>query len=506
MTYEELLNIDDISNLSEKEQIDIVGTLFDLSFDNQSIDGIQKSFSLIEQIKIVNLSEVGKTLLFYDISNGWSYLRKLKYFNRTEAWSFQMEELTKEIYYLRKAISSEGFTKIQKERQCQIFTNLGNSFSFVGRFVEAQAYWDKAIEILPLFSMAIGNKGYGLFHYGQVLFDDSHKAVFYNHAYYYLKNAIEMKQFLEGDAESGFRQLVEHIERTYEDDLYKEKFDLNHFDLGDNTELLEYRKWCLSNKLYINPINDLGDNTNASHDCLNLSSIKIKIKSPPTFFSLYNQIKQEYATARYLLFNSTEKNDTHFSDEDVVILDTMETAIYSYNLEQAKLSFRISYSILDKIAYLLNDYLNIGMPLNKVSFRSIWQIKEKLNSSFENSDNWALRGLYWLSKDVYETDFKEVIEPEAQEISKIRNHIEHKCLKIVESKQLYETMYDTNNDISYVINRNEFELKTFNLLKLTRAAIIYLSLAIDHEEKKKPEDEEKTLPLQLNEIPQWKKI
>jgi hypothetical protein len=145
------------------------------------------------------------------------------------------------------------------------------------------------------------------------------------------------------------------------------------------------------------------------------------------------------------------------------------------------------------------------MPLHKVSFRSIWQKNDKLNPSFENSDNWALRGLYWLSKDVYETDFKEVIEPEAQEISKIRNHIEHKCLKIVESKYLYDTMYDTNNDISYVIDRKEFQLKTFNLLKLTRAAIIYLSLAIDHEEKKKPKDKGKTLPFQLNEIPKWRK-
>lgn len=506
MTYEQLLHIDNISNLTEKEQINIVGQLFDFSFDNQNIDGIQKSFSLIEQIKIDELSEVGKTNLFYDISNGWSYLRKLKYFQKSEAWSFQMEELTKEIYYLRKAISSIGFSEVQKERQCQILTNLGNSFSFVGRFVEAQAYWNKAIEIIPLFSMAIGNKGYGLYHYGQILFDDSHKAIFYNHAYHYLKDALKLKQFLEGDAENGFRQLFDYIERTYEERLYTDKFDLNDFNLGDNPELFEYRNWCLSNKLYINPINDLGGYTNACHDCLNLSSIKIKIKSPPTFFSLYNQIKQEFATARYLLFNSTKKNETHFSDEDVVILDTMETAIYSYNLEQVKLSFRISYSILDKIAYLLNDYLHIGMALHKVSFRSIWQTKNKINSSFENSDNWALRGLYWLSKDLYEIEFKEVIEPDAQEISKIRNHIEHKYLKVVESKQLYETMFDTNNDISYAIERGEFERKTFNLIKLVRAAIIYLSIAIDHEEKKKSKDEESSLPLQLNEIPQWKKI
>jgi tetratricopeptide (TPR) repeat protein len=183
VTYKDLLNIDDISQLTENEQIDVIGNLFDFSFDNQNIEGLNKSFQLIEQIQIDRLSEVNKTVLFYDISNGWSYLRKLKYFKTSEAWSFQMEELSNEIYYLRKAISSSGFNEVQKERQCQILTNLGNSFSFIGRFVEAQVYWDRAIEILPLFSMAIGNKGYGMFHYGQILFDDSHKAIFFNHSY-----------------------------------------------------------------------------------------------------------------------------------------------------------------------------------------------------------------------------------------------------------------------------------------------------------------------------------
>lgn len=507
VTYEELLIIDDISQLSENEQIDVIGNLFDFSFDNQKIEGLEKSFQLIKQIQIDTLSEVNKTVLFYDISNGWSYLRKLKYFRTSEAWSFQMEELSNEIYYLRKAISSAGFKKIQKERQCQILTNLGNSFSFIGRFVEAQAYWDKAIETLPLFSMAIGNKGFGMFHYGQVLFDDRHKAIFFNHSYHYLKRAIELKQFLEGNAANGFGNLISYIEKNYREELYKDKFDLNNFDLGENIELSEYRRWCLLNKLYINPLNDLGNYTNASQDCLNLSSIKIKIKAPPTYFSLYNQIKQEYATARYLFYNSTDNNTSHFSDEDVVVLDTMETAVFSFNMEQTKLSFRISYSILDKIAYLLNDYLNIGKPLNKVSFRSIWLTKDfqRLHPIFDNSDNWALRGLYWLSKDIYEKEFKEVIEPEAQEISKIRNHLEHKCLKIIDNKGLYERLYNTDNDIAHVIERTHFENATLNMLKLTRAAIIYLSIAIDHEEKKKPLDSDQSIPFQLNEIPKWRR-
>jgi len=45
--FENLIEIEDILNLSEKERIDIVGDLFDLSFDNESISGINEAFGLV---------------------------------------------------------------------------------------------------------------------------------------------------------------------------------------------------------------------------------------------------------------------------------------------------------------------------------------------------------------------------------------------------------------------------------------------------------------------------
>ena len=116
------------------------------------------------------------------------------------------------------------------------------------------------------------------------------------------------------------------------------------------------------------------------------------------------------------------------------IIETMEMAQYSYYLEQLKISFRLSYSILDKIAFLLNNYFNLGMKDHTISFKSIWynnRDKKELKDFFVNSNNWALRGLYWLSRDLYESDLDDILEPEAQEITKIRNYIEHKGLKVL---------------------------------------------------------------------------
>jgi len=279
----------------------------------------------------------------------------------------------------------------------------------------------------------------------------------------------------------------------------------------EKKELIDYRNWCLKNILYLNPLNDLGSLEIACNDCINIPSIISNLKRPPIYFSLFNQMKQEYGTARYFLYNSFKNNRPHFSDEDVVIIDTLDNSQYSFYIENLKISFRLAYSILDKIAYLLNDYLKLGIPSHKISFKSLWfnNYKDKeLLPLFKNSTNWALRGLYWLSKDLYEKDddFDTVIEPEAQKIAKIRNFIEHKSFKVISDDSSLEDIFEFDLDISYVISRSVFEAKTLKLLKLARASIIYLSIALNDEEKNNFNSETGPLPkINLKEVPFFKK-
>lgn len=500
MNLEELINITSLANLTETEQMDVIGNLFDFSFDNKSLNGINHAFELANQVVTENLSDENYTVLNYYLSNGWSCLRMLKYQNTPYDWNFQMEELTKEIFHLRTAISSQGFQKIIKERQCQIYTNIANLFLSIGRFVEAQDYWNKAINILPKFSMALGNKANGFYSYGLELFDESHQKLFIIFAYHYLHSALDLKEYLELGAEQKMQKLYDNLALMIPDEFKLKLPDLNGYDLGDDQELLRYRKWCLEKQLFVNPLNDLGSFSIASHDCLNLPTVAIKSNRPPVYLNLYNQIKQEFGTARYSLYESVQNRNTHFSDIDVELVETMETAKYSFYMEQMKISFRVSYSILDKIAYLLNDYLKLDIKPDKVSFRTLWYSNTQTNSLrsfFVSSDNWALRGLYWLSKDLYDksNNYDSVLEPQAKEISLIRNFIEHKGFKVISDVQFPPVNYNELEEISYTITRTDFENKTFNLLKLTRAAIIYLSLAISHEEKKKDYSNIPVLPI-----------
>lgn len=120
-----------------------------------------------------------------------------------------------------------------------------------------------------------------------------------------------------------------------------------------------------------------------------------------------------------------------------------------------------------------------------------------MNPKILQTQNWAFRGLYWLSKDLFENkeEFTSTIEPEAQELAQIRNFIEHKSFKIIDFGQ--RGILD--NGLTYAIERIEFEQKTLNLMKLVRASMIYLSLGINLEEKKK-EITKPVLPIDFIEL------
>jgi hypothetical protein len=157
----------------------------------------------------------------------------------------------------------------------------------------------------------------------------------------------------------------------------------------------------------------------------------------------------------------------------------------------------VAYSLFDKIAYFLNDYLELKIPERAISFRSVWyegqRKKDGLRQDFVACENLPLRGLFWLSKDLYENKqgFREAIEPVARELAEIRNHLEHKYLKLhsewagVPSPDARAELPFLTDSLAHSLCRDDFEDKTMHLLKMARAALIYLSLAVHSEENRR---------------------
>ncbi|MCF8716374.1 hypothetical protein JM658_16205 [Joostella atrarenae] len=487
LTFEDILNLTDLNEFDAEQVTNLLAVLFETGRASQDVEPIKIGLKFSELQNQEEFSDDDKMTFHYNVANGWSYLQQLtQHINSDEFWSFNLKELEQQAINLRLALSFSEKSK-NKHKKCEILTNLGNLFSHLGRFSEAQLYWQRVLKIDSSFGMAFGNIGFGLFHYAQILYDNGHQLLFFKFAYEYLKKAVNSDIY--EDAKLAFKNIINHLESIIDKRDLENIQDLKDFSIGTTKQEREYRKWCLENQLFLNPLNDIVTENIAGHDCLLLPTMILKFDKPPIYQTIFNQIKQEFVSARHLLFEGLNQKEPHYSDKDNLQLDTLDFAIYSYSSEKIKIAFRLCYSILDKIGYLLNDYLNLGFKPDKVTFRGIWSIYDrkvkayKLNPMISQTQNWAFRGLYWLSKDLYEKSekFSSTIEPEAKELAHIRNFIEHKSFKIIEFGK--NGLLD--NGLTYMIERAEFEQKTLNLIKLIRASMIYLSLGINLEEKKK---------------------
>ena len=488
----------DLKKLSTDQALDLVARLIDEARDKKSKAGTDAAFNLLEELeksdRAINSEQF--VLLHYFRAN--AYDNRCFEVGETQSWNWDLPNTQNQILELRKAIRHEGFCELPNIRQCQILTNLGNLLNTIGRFIEAIESWDRAIALIPNFAMALGNKGFGLKHYAKSVYDLGHAGILIMAAHESLDAATDKNAFYESPESDTIKERFA-LERDYSSQLVdltaaKEIYKKD-YKLGRSNAERTYRSWVLHNRLFINPLNDCGAATISAQDIVTLPSIRTSLLSssykPPAIFGFYNQMKQELASARYLLFEGLHSDGPHFSDKNNLLYNTLDYPSYSLATEKIRSAYKISYSLFDKIAFFINHYFNVGCPERQVNFRSIWYEHKgsppgTLRAIFDNRSNWPLRGLYWLSKDLFDNEIRTFTEPDAEALADIRNHLEHKYLQIHEDWGLYASTVDGDtlkDDLGYHLSRSEFEDKTLRILKLARAALIYLSLAVHHEEK-----------------------
>ena len=493
-SYKFLMSLDTLVDLETEAALNHVGMLIDISKDLGKVEGLQRAFQLSDELQKRQLSAGQRAILEYFSANACANLRQISEGGKDRAWEWEQKEFEKEVIHLRRALHGEGFRELPIQRRCQILTNLANAYSWVGRFVEAVEYWDRAITAMPSFVMAVGNRGYGRLHYAQALYDQGHAWLFLKYAHDDL--VLALSRDLQEDARAGFDRSKKRIESVLPEGSLGKECDMQAFALGSSEEERRYRQWCLENRLFLNPLNDLGPYPIAGKDVLTTPDVVDAIGAGPRYPACFNQMKQEFVSARYLYYEGIHADQPHFSDREVLLYNTLDYPAYSLAVEKVKLAFRASYSIFDKIAYFLNHYLGLSISERSVNFKTFWYVSESkakgLKADFPRSKNWALRGLFWLSKDLHhdEPGFKESMAPDARELYEIRNHLEHKYLKLHEdywpgAAPATEALHSLADDLAVSVYRREFEAKTLRLIKMARAALIYLSLAIHCEERQR---------------------
>jgi len=483
---QKLLELDSLEKFNEKEALQILQNLIDYSNALNVTTGTKKAIALTEGI--IPLQKIPNELFVYHYFMGiaWGDLRKAKH-KTAEDWYWEHEELENEVTHYRLALIHFKDEERYIGRYLQICTNLGGSFDSMGRFISAMDMWQKALDKHSKFGMAMSSKASSaIYHASITLFDSGHQSIYFCVGCQLLKESLNYE--LIPEARRDYETRVSFYENNFPKafTIMEHLYPIQYVSAED----FEYRTWAYNNTLFLHSLNDI-QIPDAEYDPLLLPPMFIR-EEAGDFHSFFNQIKQEYISARYFLYHGIKNKSEHFSDTQAAKYDMYDLSINSLQIEHIKTAFRMAYSIFDKVAFFINYYMKLGIPEKKVFFRTLWFSKPGiLRDEFKQRQNLMFRGLYWLSKDLYykeEENFVTSIEPEAREIANIRNHIEHKSFRVIFDDAIHDLKFipkPLQDNLSFSIGETDFHSKTMKVLKMAREAIMYLSFGIHHEERLK---------------------
>ena len=435
--------------------------------------------------RLTTATGAARVLLHYYRSNTYAGIISGKHGDVDYVWSWEQPDGIENILSLRNAIAEPAFRAIDPLRASQIHTNLANRLNNLGRPVAANEHWLAALATTPGFAKAHANRAKALAFYAGTIYDQGHEPVLLSAALASFENSMHEDAVWEsGDRESVVPDL---IARSTQIATYLKKIGYDHnsdparWSLGSTEEERRYRIWCLQEQLFLNPLNDAYTNAVAATDVLHLPDHTYSICEAPRFPAYYNLMKQEYVSARYRLYCAIHSQEPTFLMRDVLMLDSGEGQSLGHYTEDLRSSFRSSYALFDKIGLFLNDYLTVELKPHDATFRRIWsetinKTTHRLRPTFRNRRNWPLRGLYFLSKDLFDKEFLDVAEPDARDLAQLRNQLEHRFLSF------QDVLDQESTAIHGFVSIEDFATKTLRLLKMAREALIYVSLAMHREE------------------------
>lgn len=496
-----------LSAADEDAALHGIAMLIDAAVDFGRADATDRAFALLDDLMARDVREDSRATAHYYRANAWHNRAAQR--GMLQSWAWEQPELQEEILELRRAVRHPGFPTLPRFRQWQIETNLGSKLSAVGRTIEAVELWDRVLAKEPRFAKAAGNRGQGLVAYARSIDDEGHVGALFAEAHASLKVATTKGALHEQDSEyvlALYKKDLTDIESWIDVEAVR-ALTAREFSLGCTAEEIAYRRWCLNERLFINPLNDIGALSIAATDATVLPSVTESSLShlPPPIFGYFNQMKQEFVSARYTLYDGLNSFGPHFSDNDVKLINTLDYPAYGLATERLRMSFRVAYSVLDKVAFFLNAYAGFNHKnLHRVSFRSVWyegaDPKKGLMPLLAQRPNLPMRGLFWLSKDFYEEEFKKVTDPDAEDLATVRNQIEHRYLQLHDMGSGDDDARSAQPGLRYSLGRADFAAKTLKLFRCTRAALIYLAMSVRCEERLRqvPGASALTMPMPLD--------
>lgn len=536
------------------------------SKDHQAIKTICDKF---KETDFVFESSYDESCYYYSIANLYAELYS---YSQLEWFS---DNLSMAVLYFRKALHAIGEFPWSREatnlKSC-IETNLANNLSSQGRALCAIPFYDSAIKKKN--PIAFISKANNEIFIADSLYDQGHSIYHLRCAYNNVLEAEKLKHLMhpsqresvaKGSHLSNFSNWYQENSKNFD---FNDDFELSDIDRKER----EYLSWVDKEKLFLNDLNDIIPGDLVKQDILSLPSFvstinqTLSLSESLVYHGNFDELKNDFCYARYLLFVglSVPEDTGHFYNNTYRHVQDFSYSINNLKTSHYKNSFRVFYSLLDKIAYFVYRFFDLGSIDNdgRVSFISIFVNLSgktaKPNKALVSSKNHFIHALFFILKDIRElksyTNISKWVDPDVASYDEIRNAMEHRSLKIVddfgkesvkrdykfhenevekikeeirllqceieglfpkvrEAKQsgdvnkreeaekeksslesqvdvLQKKLYEKEklSSHSVLVSINEFERRLKGLAKLCRNSLMYLSLAIEYEERQKESD------------------
>lgn len=480
---DELLDVDR-EHLSLLESLQLVGQLIDLAGDLRRPDTIEEGIAWLDSLETPGLSLIDKMTVSLFRGNAWLELyAQARRRGTRDDFDWVQPELERALLAFRRVLANDAFSIWPPVRRAQVFTNIGNIASTLGRVTEAIYYRDEAIRTVPRFGMALGTRAESLDAYRGILYRSKDKNSLVAGAAAGFEAATAPDAFFENPEYGSVKARWAARRDELQAWLCENRVDpLSEYAIDPQTEERAYFRWCLVERLMLNPLNELGPIEAAASDSLHLPPVAPHDGRAELLFGLLDGMKQEYSSARWSYFETQDSLVSHFSDAALAPHDTGDEPLYGLAVERMKSSYRTVYSLFDKIALFVNIYFGVGLDAAGVTFSKIWREKKTLRPIFAASRNWPLRGLYWIARDLYEPGFQDATEPDARAMALMRQYLEHRYLRVVSTGR---PPVEVVSPELFVVDHTDFGRRTLKLLRLGRAALAMLVSAVYVEERQR---------------------
>ncbi|MCY4436750.1 MAG: LA2681 family HEPN domain-containing protein [Chloroflexi bacterium] len=462
------------------------------------VGGQLKSVDLVDKgVRILSeLDPKRSATISYNLANAKSQLWKIAVNQNglSTAW-LEMRCQLRDSRKLYESVANDDNADI--EQRLKAFTDWGNSYDNQGRYLDALDCYDQALRLDPSYGMALGNRGMALFFAAPLM--GEHQSHILLEAATNLDAAIENEKSV---LNSGGRQALEVFEKCR---AYISTPSGTPLKPKNNRQTLSdsHLNWCLNNRFFLHISPDCIREDSDVLDPLSFREISFSLKEPrispdgeplkaaKEILGAFNAIKQDYITARYLTWLTSEipipfQDHVQSITKRAFFWDTLDYASWGVEPGIATIALKAAVDVLDKVAVFVHLYLRSNRNVRSVNFATL-PYKNNKGTELEPALANALRtpAGNWNSGLIALIDLSSELEEKSQ--SHLRKFLQYRHAATHRFFVIHSEGAPVSSEWSEHVSWSDATKDLLCLLKVARRAVLYLTQMIHlHEADIKP--------------------